>query len=227
MDYLTYAYLQRGRTNDAQQVVVSLKDMGPLIGKDFKVGYAATVMPIRLSMEEHKWDAAAVLQPLPESPPNISALVYWARAEAKSRSGHPKDADADIAELRKCQQRLQEAGSAYWATQTAVLTQEAVAWQSAASSHIAEAVKTLRQAADAEDAVEKLPLTPGPIVPAREQLGDLLLTLNQPQEALKEYQAALVAAPGRRGALTGAVQAADLSGDSQLAGRLREKLLKD
>ena len=104
---------------------------------------------------------------------------------------------------------------------------EAVAWQSAASSHIDEAVKTLRQAADAEDAVEKLPLTPGPIVPAREQLGDLLLNLNQPQEALKEYQAALVAAPGRRGALTGAVQAADLSGDSQLAGRLREKLLKD
>jgi hypothetical protein len=88
-------------------------------------------------------------------------------------------------------------------------------------------VKTLRQAADAEDAVEKLPLTPGPIVPAREQLGDLLLTLNQPQEALKEYQAALVSAPGRRGALTGAVQAADLSGDSQLADRLRERLLKD
>jgi tetratricopeptide (TPR) repeat protein len=227
MDYLTYAYLQRGRTNDAQQVVASLKDMGSLMGKDFKVGYAATAMPIRLSMEEHKWDAAAVLQPLPQSPPNISALVYWARAEAKSRSGHPKDAEADIAELRKCQQRLQAAGNAYWATQTAVLTQEAVAWQSAASSHVDEAVKTLRQAADAEDAVEKLPLTPGPIVPAREQLADLLLTLNQPQEALKEYQAALVSAPGRRGALTGAVQAADLIGDVQLASHLREALLKD
>lgn len=227
MDYLTYAYLQRGRTNDAQQVVASLKDMGSLMGKDFKVGYAATVMPIRLAMEEHKWDAAVTLQPLPESPPNIAALVYWARAEAKSRSGHPKDADEDIAELRKCQQRLQAAGNAYWATQTAVLTQEAVAWQSAASSHVDEAVKTLRQAADAEDAVEKLPLTPGPIVPAREQLADLLLTLNQPQEALEEYQAALVSAPGRRGALTGAVQAADLMGDVQLASHLRQTLLKD
>jgi tetratricopeptide (TPR) repeat protein len=227
MDYLTYAYLQRGRTNDAQQVVASLKDMGSLMGKDFKVGYAATAMPIRLSMEEHKWDAAVTLQPLPESPPNIAALVYWARAEAKSRSGHPKDADEDIAELKKCQQRLQAAGNTYWATQTAVLTQEAVAWQSAASSHVDEAVKTLRQAADAEDAVEKLPLTPGPIVPAREQLADLLLSLNQPQEALKEYQAALVSAPGRRGALTGAVQAADLMGDVQLASRLRSILLKD
>lgn len=227
MDYLTYAYLQRGRTNDAQQVVVSLKDMGTLMGKDFKVGYAATAMPIRLSVEEHKWDAAAMLQPLPESPPNIAALVYWARAEAKSRGGHPEDADEDISELRNCQQRLQAAGNAYWATQTAVLLQEAVAWQSAAGSHLDEAVRTLRQAADAEDAVEKLPLTPGPIVPAREQLADLLLTLNHPQEALKEYQAALVSAPGRRGALTGAVQASERVGDLQLAGRLREILLKD
>jgi tetratricopeptide (TPR) repeat protein len=227
MDYLTYAYLQRGRQADAQQVVASLKSMGALLGKDFKVGYAATAMPIRLAMEDHKWEAAAGLQTLPESPPNIATLVYWARAEAKARSGHPKDADDDIAELRKCQQRLQAAGSAYWARQTEILTQEAVAWQLAATSHTDEAVKTLRQAADAEDSVEKLPLTPGPIVPAREQLGDLLLTLKQPEEALKEYQATLVSAPGRRGALTGAVQSADMIGDVQLASRFRQMLLKD
>jgi len=227
MDYLTYAYLQRGRTNDAQRVVASLKDMGSLMGQDFKVGYAATAMPIRLSMEEHKWDTAAALQPLPQSPPNIAALVYWARAEAKARSGHPQDADGDIAELRKCQEQLHSAGNAYWARQTEVLAQEAVAWQLAASSHVEEAVKTLRLAANVEDAVEKLPLTPGPIVPAREQLGDLLLTLNQPQDALKEYQAALASAPGRRGALAGAVQAAELTGDTQLADHLRNALMKD
>ena len=197
------------------------------LGKDFKVAYAATAMPIRLSMEGHKWDAAAALQPLPESPPNIATLIYWARAEAKARSTQPKDADGDIAELRKCQQQLQAAGNAYWARQTEILTQEAVAWQLVASSHGDEAVKTLRQAADAEDAVEKLPLTPGPIVPAREQLGDLLLSLKQPEQALKEYQAALVAAPGRRGSLTGAVEAADMIGDVQMSSRLREKLLKD
>jgi hypothetical protein len=227
MDYLTYAYLQRGRTNDAQRVVASLQDMGSLMGKDFKVGYAATAMPIRLAVEEHKWDDAAVLQPLPQSPPNIAALVYWARAEAKSRSGHPKDADGDIAELRKCQEQLHAAGNAYWAKQTEVLSQEALAWQLAASSQVEKAVKTLRLAAAAEDSVEKLPLTPGPIVPAREQLGDLLLTLNQPQDALKEYQAALVSAPGRRGALIGAVQAAELTGDTQLASHLRNALMKD
>jgi tetratricopeptide (TPR) repeat protein len=227
MDYLTYAYIQRGRQNDAQQVVASLRGMGALQGTDFKVGYAATAMPIRLSMEDHKWDAAAALQPLPESSPNIGALVYWARAVAKSRSGHPHDADDDIAQLRKCQQQLQAAGNAYWAKQTEVLMQEALAWQLAAEARTDEAIKTLRQAADQEDAVEKLPLTPGPIVPAREQLGDLWLTLNQPQQALKEYQAVLVDAPGRRGALAGAVQAAEKVGDVELASRLRASLLKD
>lgn len=227
MDYLTYAYIQRGRPNDAQQVVASLQGMGTLLGKDFKVGYAATAMPIRLSMEDHKWDAAAALQPLPESLPNVGALVYWARAVAKSRSGHPHDADDDIVQLRKCQQQLQAAGNAYWAKQTAVLTGEAVAWQLAAGSRADAAIKALRQAADEEDAVEKLPVTPGPIVPAREQLGDLLLTLKQPQQALKEYQAALVGAPGRRGALVGAVQAAEQVGDVELAGRLQATLMKD
>jgi hypothetical protein len=94
-------------------------------------------------------------------------------------------------------------------------------------ARVNDGIKILGQAADEEDAVEKLPLTPGPIVPAREQLGDLLLTLNRPEPALQAYQAALVAAPGRRGALAGAVQAADLVGKTELAQRMRAILLKD
>jgi hypothetical protein len=224
MDYLTYAYVQRGRQADAQQVVAALGAMERLPGSDFKVGYAATAMPIRIAMEGHKWDVATALQSLPESAPEVAALVFWARAVANSRGGRPQAADDDIARLRKCQQQLQLAGNAYWAKQADVLGKEASAWQSAATSHVDEAIRVLRQAADEEDGVEKLPLTPGPIVPAREQLGDLFLTLNRPQQALQEYRAALVAAPGRRGALAGAVQAADLVGDVQLASRMREIL---
>jgi tetratricopeptide (TPR) repeat protein len=225
MDYLTYAYLQRGRQDDAQRVVADLGAMDRLVGSDFKVGYAATAMPIRLAMEGHKWDAAAALRPLPDSGANVAALVFWARAVANARSGHPQTASDDIAQLRKCQQQLQTDGILYWAKQTDVLQKEATAWQSFANSHVDEAIKVLRQAADEEDGVEKLPLTPGPIVPAREQLGDLLLTLNRPAKALIEYRAALAAAPGRRGALVGAVQAAELTGDTQLASRMRETLL--
>jgi len=68
----------------------------------------------------------------------------------------------------------------------------------------------MRQAADEEDAVEKLPITPGPIVPAREQLGSLLLEQNHPELALKEFQATLANAPSRLGATRGAAQAAEL-----------------
>jgi hypothetical protein len=221
MDYLVYAYLQRGRQAEAEQVVAALDAMDGSSGSDFKVGYAATAMPVRLAMERRKWDAAAVLQPLPDSAPHVAAAVYWARAVANARSGHPQAADEDIARLEGCRQRLQANGNAYWATQVDVLGKEARGWQSAANSRADAAVQLLRQAADEEDAVEKLPVTPGPIVPAREQLGDLFLTLNRPQEALQEYRAALVAAPGRRGALTGAVQAADLVGDASIASRMR------
>jgi hypothetical protein len=85
---------------------------------------------------------------------------------------------------------------------------EVMAWSAQADGKQEEAVALMRQAADEEDAIEKLPVTPGPIVPGREQLGDLLLEQNQPGMASKEFQSALVAAPGRHGATTGASRAA-------------------
>ena len=220
MDYLVYAYLQRGQQAEAAQVVAALDEMDGLVGSDFKVGYAATAMRVRLAMERSKWDSAAVLQPLPESVPHVAAVVYWARAVANARAGHPQAASEDIARIEACRQQLQTS-NAYWATQVDVLGKEAMGWQSAANSRADVAIRLLRQAANEEDGVEKLPVTPGPIVPAREQLGDLYLALNRPQEALQEYRAALVAAPRRRGALTGAVQAADLVGDVSIASQMR------
>ncbi len=207
MDYLIYAYLQRGRDSDAEKVVADLHSMGALLGDDFKVGYAATAMPIRLAIERQRWSDAAALQPLPESAPHIAALVYWARAVANSRMGHPQAADADIARIESSRQQLQADGNTYWATQVDVLGKEAKAWQMAATSHPKEAVQLLRQAAEQEESLEKLPVTPGPIVPAREQLGDLLLTQNHRAQALRNYRESLLDAPGRRGALTGEASA--------------------
>jgi len=70
----------------------------------------------------------------------------------------------------------------------------------------------MKAAADHEDAVEKLPVTPGPVVPAREQLGDLLSKLGQADAALLAYEKALEDAPGRRGALQGALDSARAAG---------------
>jgi hypothetical protein len=224
MDYLVYAYLQRGRQADAQQVVKALGTMDGLQAAEFKVGYAATAMPVRLAMEREQWGAAATLQPLTQSAPQVAAIVYWARAVASARAGRAQAASEDLARIESSQKQLQAAGEGYWATQLGVLAKEVTAWQRAAHSQNEEAIRLLRQAADQEDAIEKLPVTPGPIVPAREQLGDLFLALNQPSAALQAYRATLLAAPGRRRALSGAAQAADRLGDRQTARQMRETL---
>ena len=227
MDYLTYAYLQRGQTADAERVVAGLSAMEAVAssGGDFKVGYAATAMPVRLAMERHAWHDAADLKTIPGSAPNVTAIIFWARATANARSGRPQAADSDIAQIEACKSQLQAARNEYWATQVDVLGKEAKAWRLAATATgAAESVRLLRQAADEEDAVEKLPVTPGPVVPAREQLGELLLEQNQPAQALREFRAALLLAPRRRGALLGGAEAATRIGDARGAAQMRALL---
>ena len=160
MDYLVYAYLQRGRQTDAAQIVAGVGAMGGLRGPDFKVGYAATAMPVRLDIEGHNWNAASRLEPLPGSAPHVAAIVFWARAMANARAARPDAATADIKRLEECRRQLQSAGNPYWAQQVSVLSKEAVGWQFAARSKRDAAIRQLRDAADEEDAVEKLPVTP-------------------------------------------------------------------
>ena len=224
MDYLTYAYLQRGREAEASRIVDEARGMSGLAANKFKIGYAANAMPVRLAIERGQWDVASKLEPLPGSEPQVAAIVYWARAIARTRGGHADDADADIAKIRACQDQLNASGNTYWATQTAVLAEAASAWQLKARGRTDEATQRLRAAADQEDAIEKRPVTPGPIVPAREQLAEMLLELDRPQDALREFQTALASAPGRRGALVGAAQAAERVGDAQMARKFRTQL---
>ncbi|HEY7377803.1 MAG TPA: hypothetical protein VH542_03860 [Steroidobacteraceae bacterium] len=207
MDYLTYAYLQLGRVSEAQQIVSDAAARTSLSGAEFKIGYAANAMPVRLAIEQGRWATAAKLEPLAGSPPQVAAIVYWARAVGQARGNPPQNDAADIARIAECRQELETAGSQYWATQTGVLEQEARAWTAVAGGDAQKGIDLMRAAADKEDAVEKLPLTPGPIVPAREQLGEILLAAGRPADALSEFQSALKGAPGRRGALQGVARA--------------------
>jgi tetratricopeptide (TPR) repeat protein len=224
MDYLTYAYLQRGRYAEAEQVVAELRSMKDLPATQFQVGYAATAMPVRLAIERHAWDSVRSLEALPRSAPHIAAIVYWARALGQARAGHPRSSDAEIDRLHSSLLEVQAAGDAYWAAQVGILLGEAEAWRLAADGQPEAAIAKLRTAADEEDAVEKLPLTPGPIVPAREQLGELLLDLKRADQALREFRTALAFAPRRRGALVGAMAAAGQLGDTQTGAQLRAEL---
>jgi predicted Zn-dependent protease len=90
-----------------------------------------------------------------------------------------------------------------------------LAWINHAEGKDDEAARLMRAAANEEDAVEKLPVTPGAIVPAREQLGDLLLESNRPADALKEFQRALDMTPRRRNALAGSSRAREMLAQSK------------
>jgi hypothetical protein len=207
MDYLTYAYLQLGQFNNAERIVRNATTMASLDAGDFKVGYSANAMPVRLFIERGQWASAAALQPLAGSSPQVAAIVYWAAAVGHARDGHPERAADHLAKIKECRAKLQASGNGYWARQTVILEQEARAWIASASGDAETAIALIRVAAVEEDSVEKLPVTPGPIVPAREQLGEILLASGRSAEALREFHATLQTAPRRRGALIGAAAA--------------------
>src|SRR6266705_1141423 len=177
MDYLIYANLQLGRDQEAAQVLEDLRKTTDLSPKYFKVVYAASAMPA------------------------------WSRAVGFARSKQAELARLETARLKSTYEQMRAAGDEYWATQIHVQLNSALAWINYAEGQNDEALKRMRAAADEEDAVEKQPVTPGAIVPAREQLGDLLLETGNTKEAQKEFQKALSITPKRRGALLGAERA--------------------
>jgi hypothetical protein len=227
MDYLTYAYLQLGRYDDARRIAAAAKAMPGLPVSQFKVGYAANAMAVRVAIETRDWTGAAKLAPLAGSAPKVAAVVYWARALGHARARSPTGSEADIAALEACRDQLRAAGDAYWASQTDALVRSAQGWRLYAIGEASAAVASLRSAADEEDSLEKLPVTPGPIVPAREQLGELLLAMHQPGLSLREFRAALALAPGRHGALFGAIAAARAVGDREALEEFYRRLLSE
>ena len=213
MDYLVYAYLQSGRSQKAAAVIQQLNALQDLNMGDFKIAYAATAMPIRYAIEQHRWSDAEKVADAPAiAPPHVLAIAVWARGLGFARTGHILEARKESETLRQLEERLRISGNAYWATQVNIMRREVTAWSEQAENRPQEAVTIMRSAADDEDGIEKLPVTPGPIVPAREQLGELLLKQGDSASALKEFQTALVNSPGRRGALQGTAQAARDSG---------------
>ena len=220
MDYLAYAYLQTGQDRNAQQVFAKLSAMRTVDEPIFSVAYAITAIPARLALERRDWAQAANL----ELPPNVGALVlmenfqwavahiHFARAIGAARSGNLVAATQEVAKLGEIERKLDiPAGGYDWKTQVAIGRQVAAAWLARAEGRNDEALRVMRGAADADDALEKHPVTPGAILPAREQLGELLLELGRPAEALSEFEASLKRAPRRLAGIFGAARAARLA----------------
>ncbi len=207
MDYLVYAYLQLDRYDDARQVLDQLHSMPNLATGEFKIGYSATAMPVRFDVEQGRWDDAAKIQPIPGSPPHVAAIAVWAHALGLVRSKQSADISAELMQLQKYEGELRRTANDYWAAQVHIQAEEVAAWSAQVNGKPQEAEALLLKAADEEDAMEKSPATPGPIIPAREQLGDLLLQQQRPTDAIIAFKASLKNAPGRKGASDGLAQA--------------------
>jgi tetratricopeptide (TPR) repeat protein len=224
-DYLVYAYLQMAQDKLARAVV---DDIGATnVTTNVQAGgFALAASPARYEMERGDWKAAAELQVRPSPFKHAMAITHFARAVGAARSGKPDAAKADIAKLAELRDQLREAKDAYWAEQVDIQWQVANAWVLNAEGKTEEALKLMSAAADAEDKTEKSPVTPGPLAPARELYGEMLLERGMAKEALAAFEATKAKEPNRFRGYAGAAKAAEKLGDRDAAKANYEKLIK-
>ena len=217
-DYLAYAWLQRGEDARVRQLVDQIAAIKAIDVENFAGYYAMAAVPARNALERRAWNEAAALTVKPASFPwdryaYAEALTHFARAVGAARSGDVAHAREAVARLQELRQKLIDQKNKYWADQVEVQRRAAESWIARAEKRDDDSLNLMRSAADLEDSMDKSPVTPGSILPAREMLGDLLLMLDQPANALEAYERSLADAPNRFNGLTGAARAAQLAGD--------------
>ncbi len=234
-DYMVYAYLQTAQDNAAKHLVESAvqsfarfdpSSPNTGAGSPATAYFARAAIPARYCLERQAWSDAAKLEPLSSPFPYTDAITYFARGLGAARLKDRATALSTITSLEQMRNKLSQMKEAYWADQVDIQRQEVSAWLAFAEGDSHRAVAAMRAAAEQEDKTEKSAVTPGPLAPARELLAALLLDLNRPSEALKEFEATLTKEPKRFRSLYGAAKAANLSGDRKTAQTYFQQLLK-
>jgi len=224
LDYQTYAYLQIGRDQAAK---AALDRAAAIQGQPGANTFAVAAIPARYALERGDWAAAAALTVTPApTTPYTEALTHFARAIGAARNGTPDAAAPDIAKLAELRDKLRSMADEYWAEQVDIQRRVAVAWQTFAAGRRDEGIAQLRAAADAEDGTDKAAVTPGPLAPARELLGDMLLEAGRAKEALAAFEATMKKEPNRFRGAFGAARAAEAAGDRGKAKTYYNQLLQ-
>ena len=231
MDYQTYAYLQMARDKSALAVLqrtpgtVAKLDVNAVGGAAPGAAgvYAAAAIPARYALERGAWAEAAALAPAPSAFPFADAVTHFARALGAARSGNPAAARVDADRLAALRDKL--ANDEYWREQVDIQRRVALAWITFAEGRRLEGLNLLRAAAASEDATDKSAISPGPLAPARELLGEMLLEAGNARDALLAFEATMAKEPGRFRGAYGAARAAEASGDRAKARQLYQALL--
>jgi hypothetical protein len=234
-DYEVYAYLQTGQDQAARRIVDSLPQISARFDPQAVVSgaggpptgyFALAAIPARYALERQDWKLAAQL-PVRETPyPYTEAMTWFARGLGAARLGLAQPAVDSAAELQQIHDRLVKIGENYWARQVEIQQSAVAAWAALARGKNGEALMRMRAAADMEDETEKSAITPGPLAPARELLGEMLLQLNEPEHALEQFELTLKKEPGRFRALYGAARAAELGGNRDVSKKYYRELLR-
>jgi hypothetical protein len=231
-DYQVYAYLQSGQDAAARRLVdLAAERLGRTEARAGAAppsagAYALAAIPARYALERGDWAAAAKLEPRATRVAYADALTWFARAIGAARTADTATARTAVDELQKAAERLTTEQESYWAEQVTIQKVAASAWLALAEGREADALALMRDAADREDRTEKAAVTPGPLAPARELLGEMLLQQTQPKAALAEFQKVMAKEPNRFRAVAGAAAAAAASGDAALARKLHAELVK-
>jgi len=230
MDYLEYAYLQTGQDREAKQVVEDLQTFGKAKGPNLPMAYAIAAIPARYAVERRNWSEAAAVTPPPmpfpwERFPWAEAMISFTRALGAAHTGDIAGAQTEIAKLQSLKEKLDQAKDDYWAKQVEVQRLAASGILAHAQGNDKQAVELVRAAADLDASMDKHPATPAEVLPARELLADLLLELNDPAAALKEYEQSVSTERNRFRSVLGIARAAKQTGDTAKAREAYGKLV--
>jgi hypothetical protein len=231
-DYAVYAYLQMRNDAAARGLLARVPELARRFDPTAVTGaappsagfFGIAAIPARYALERREWAEAVALSPTASPVPYADALTHFARALGGARVGNQALARASIDSLAVLRDRLASRNEAYWADQVDIQRLGASAWLELAASRSEQALALMREAAAREDATEKAAVTPGPLAPARELLGDMLMELGRPAEALAEYRTGLTREPNRYRTLEGARQAAAAAGDRAAAAEFERQL---
>ena len=224
IDYLVYAHMQQGENAKAKALVDKLLAVDGLAidNANFAAAYALAAVPARYTLERRQWSEAAKLTLRPTNfdwkpYAYAEANLHYARAIGAARSGDLNTAKSAVDRLEEIRQGLVAQKNTYWAEQAEIQRMASQAWLAQGAGLKDEALRLMRIAADREDKTEKHPVTPGPIIPARELLADMLLENDQPAAALAEIERVLTVSPRRFSGTLLAARAAAGAGDAQKA----------
>jgi tetratricopeptide (TPR) repeat protein len=227
-DYMVYAYLQTGQDRAAKETLDRAVEVGrqaesTTSGYGPAGVYALAAIPARYALERGDWRAAAALEVRRTPTPFVDAISIYARALGGARAGDAAAARPDLKLLAAAGQAMARDG--YWSQIVEVQRRAAEAWILLAEGKSAEALTLMRSAADLEDTTEKAAISPGPIAPARELLGEMLLELKNPKDARTAFEATVAKEPNRFRGVYGAARAAELTGDRAKAIQYYRQLL--